>query len=155
MRRKLILPTAVAIAMAPLFAGCTPPNPEAEAQLAAAVVAVSPEIDGAIVGYSSSGVSTVLSVKAYIPTAESMSPQELAAIVDEGVKVAWLSSPTAPNIVRLGVVPSSMPEDATFSQQDVERFPETGKILDSHAGFPNGTFGFVDSALELRFGPRK
>ena len=154
MRRKLIIPTAVLVAVTPLFVACGPSNADVEADLAAAVVAVSPEIDGALVWFSSSGMSTVLSVKAYIPEAKSLSPAELAAIVEAGIKVVWLESPHDPEVVRLGVVPSAMPEDASSSQQDVERFPETGKILASEAGFPDGTFGFDAATLAIRFGPR-
>ncbi|MEP6478110.1 MAG: hypothetical protein ABJB03_01870 [Rhodoglobus sp.] len=153
--RKLMIPVAVALAVTPLFAGCAPSDDDAERDMSAAVVAVSPEIDGALVGYSSSGSELVLSVKAYIPDARTMSAEELAAVVDAGVEAVWFASPQDPFIVKFGVVPSTMPEDATFVQQDIERFPDTGKILESTSGSSNGTFGFLGSALELRFGPRQ
>ena len=152
--RKLVIPTAIAIAVAPLFVGCAPSDNGAERDMIAAVVGASPEIDGALAGYSSSGSELVLGVKAYIPNAKSMSPQELADVVNAGLEAVWFASPRDPFIVYFGVVPTAMPEDAAYSQQDVERFPDTGKILDSETGFPDGTFGFSGSGLELRFGAR-
>ena len=152
--RRFVIPAAIALAVTPLFAGCVPSNDDAERDMAAAVVAASAEIDGALAGYSSSGSELVLSVKAYVPGAEGLSPEELAAVVEAGLEAVWFASPHDPFVVKFGVVPTAMPEDARFTQQDVKRFPDTGKILDSTSGSPNGTFGFLGSALELRFGPR-
>lgn len=154
MRRGLIIPAAVAIVVAPLFAGCAPSNDQVGADLAAVVVAASPEIEGALAGYSSSGSSLRLSVKAYIPTAESMSPEDLASVVEAGLEAAWLSAPQDPSFVVFGVVPTAKPENASSVQQDVARFPETGQILDDDGGTSDGSFGFDASTLALRFGPR-
>lgn len=152
--RKFVTLTAIAIAVALLFGGCATSRDSAEHDMTTAVVAASPEIDGALAGYSSSGSELVLNVKAYIPNAKSMSPQELADVVKAGLEAVWFASPRDPFIVHFAVVPTAVPKDATYSQQDVERFPETGEILDSESGFPDGTFGFTGSALEQRFGAR-
>lgn len=155
MKRRIALPVAVALAVAPLFAGCVPSNDDAELAMAAAVAEASPAIDGALAGYSSSGTSLVLSVKAYVPDAENMTAEELAAVVEAGLQAVWLASPQKPSFLDFGVVPSAKPEDATFVQQDIGRFPDTGKLLDTDGGTSNGAFGFDGSTLELRFGAKQ
>ncbi len=152
MRRALLIPAAVAIVVAPLLAGCGPSGNEPIEALATAVVAARPEIQGALVGFSSSGVSLVMSVKAYIPTAERMSPDELATVVEAGLEAVWLATDRDPSFVAFSVVPTVKPADAAFTQRDVGRFPETGKILNGDGGTSDGSFGFDGSTLEQRFG---
>lgn len=154
MRRRLLVPAAIAVAVAPLLTGCGPTGDEHRAELETAIVDTNPAIDGALVGFSSSGSSLRLSVKAYIPTAAELAPEELAAIVEAGLEAVWLATTEEPAFLSFGVVPTTKPTDATFVQQDVARFPDTGRLLDTDGGTSDGSFGFDRSTLVLRFGER-
>lgn len=155
----MVIPAAVAVVVAPLLAGCGPTGEQAGRELEPIVVAASPDIQGALVVYAGSGFGLDLTVKAYIPEAESMSGEALAGVVEAGVEAAWLNASEDPMFLRFGVVPNAKPEDASLDQHDVGRFPDMAKFLASEgltsAGVSSGgSLGFTAEALESYFGPR-